>query len=239
MDTHAASSPRSAMHPMILIAAIAVTLFSAAGIAAIMGWIPTTKSGEPTVTATSVPATAPQAPTAVVELPTTTPVPAPKPVQAPAPQPRPVARAEPAPPKPIAAVTRAPVAQPAPAPVTQVPPPAPRVVCYDCGTIESVRQVAAPGEGTGFGAIAGAIGGGVLGHQVGSGRGRDVGTVVGAIGGAIAGHQVEKQVRKSNSYEIDVRMDDGSVKTFTQDTAPAWRTGDRVHTHNGVLREAS
>ncbi len=41
MDT---SAPRNTTHPMILIAALSVTLLSAAGIAAIMGWIPASNS---------------------------------------------------------------------------------------------------------------------------------------------------------------------------------------------------
>ncbi len=239
MNADPITSPRATLHPMIMIAAIAVTLFSAAGIAAIMGWIPMTRSEEPIAAVTNEVVTAP--PAQVLETPPAAPAPQPKAAQAPAP--RQMVRAEPAPPRPVASAEPAPIPSVPPvassAPVVPSPPPAPKPICYDCGTIESVRQVAAPGEGTGFGAIAGAIGGGVLGHQVGSGRGRDVGTVVGAIGGAIAGHQIEKQVRKSSSYEIDVRMDDGSVKTFTQDTAPSWRNGDRVHTQNGVLKEAN
>ena len=39
------------------------------------------------------------------------------------------------------------------------------------------------------GAIIGAVAGGVLGHQVGSGTGRDVATVLGAAGGAAVGSQ--------------------------------------------------
>ncbi len=237
MNADPITTPRAALHPMIIIAAIAVTLFSAAGIAAIMGWIPTTKSQEPIAAVTND--VVPVPPARMLEPPPAAPAPQSKAAQAPAP--REVVRAEPTPPRPVARAEPIPSVPPVTSPAPAVPsaPAAPKAICYDCGTIESVRQVAAPGEGTGFGAIAGAIGGGVLGHQVGSGRGRDVGTVVGAIGGAIAGHQIEKQVRKSNNYEIDVRMDDGSVKTFTQDTAPGWRNGDRVHTHGGVLKEAN
>src|SRR5262245_35246392 len=45
----------------------------------------------------------------------------------------------------------------------------------------------------GAGAAIGAIAGGVLGHQVGSGRGNTAATVAGAIGGGLLGHQVEKR----------------------------------------------
>lgn len=42
------------------------------------------------------------------------------------------------------------------------------------------------------GAIAGALIGGILGHQVGGGRGRDVATAAGAVGGAVAGSNLAR-----------------------------------------------
>ena len=50
----------------------------------------------------------------------------------------------------------------------------------------------------GAGAAIGAIAGGVLGHQVGSGRGNDAATVGGALLGGLIGHQVEKDRRDDN-----------------------------------------
>lgn len=111
--------------------------------------------------------------------------------------------------------------------------------CPACEIVESVRTIATPGQGTGVGAIGGAVAGGVLGHQVGNGRGKDVATVLGAIGGAIAGHQVERHVRKTASYEIEVRFEDGSTRTFTQSTEPVWRAGDKVRVENGVIRSGT
>jgi outer membrane lipoprotein SlyB len=104
--------------------------------------------------------------------------------------------------------------------------------------VENVREVAKAGSGTGAGAIGGGAIGGVIGHQMGNGRGRDVATVLGAIGGAIAGHQIEKQVRKTNAYEVEVRMEDGTTRVFTQDTMPQWRIGEPVRIVNGVIRPA-
>lgn len=48
----------------------------------------------------------------------------------------------------------------------------------------------------GGGAAIGAIAGGVLGHQVGSGRGNDAATIGGALLGGLIGHQVEKDRRE-------------------------------------------
>ncbi|MBL8447130.1 MAG: glycine zipper 2TM domain-containing protein [Zoogloeaceae bacterium] len=100
--------------------------------------------------------------------------------------------------------------------------------CAHCGVVESVRQIQASGEGTGLGAIAGGVVGGVLGNQVGKGSGNAVATIAGAVAGGYAGHQVEKRVRTSTQYEIAVRMDDGQRRVLTRKSAPTWRQGDRV-----------
>ncbi len=111
----------------------------------------------------------------------------------------------------------------------------PAAVCGTCGTIESVREVTQPGEGSWIGSVAGGVVGGLLGNQIGRGNGRALATVAGAVGGAFAGHEVEKHVRTDRQYEITVRFDDGSVRTFTDAQAPAWRSGDRVRLDNGQL----
>jgi outer membrane lipoprotein SlyB len=118
-------------------------------------------------------------------------------------------------------------------PVRQRPP------CFDCGTIESVRQIEKKGEGSGLGAVAGGLLGGLLGHQTGGGRGRDVMTVVGAVGGAVAGHQIEKNTKKSTAYEVTVRFEDGTTRILQQANEPAWRMGDRVRVINSEIVPAS
>jgi len=108
-------------------------------------------------------------------------------------------------------------------------------VCTNCGSVISVTQVKHQGEGSGLGAIGGAVVGGVLGHQVGSGRGRDVATVAGAGAGAYAGHQIEKNVKTTNSFVVGVRMDDGSTRNFPYESEPAFRIGDKVQVVEGKL----
>ena len=131
------------------------------------------------------------------------------------------------------------VAAPAPVPASPVvtappadsaPPP-----CLNCGTIDSVREVAQPGEGSGLGAVAGGVVGGLLGSQVGGGSGKTIATVLGVAGGAYAGHEIEKARKKITRHEITVRMNDGTLRTLTQDSAPVWRSGDRVRIENGAL----
>jgi len=211
METQAARTT----HPLIIIAAVTVTLFSLVGIGAVLGWIPTSvgnpKSAEPPAAIAEAPAQA-------------TPQPAePKPV-AKHPRPKPVAKSE------------------APKPVVQaasVPPPPPPMVaaiCRECAVIEQIQEVEKAGETSGAGAVGGAVVGGVLGHQVGSGRGKDVATILGAIGGSLAGNQVEKTARKTKEYQIWVRYENGTKGLFVQPTPPSWRIGDKVKVVDGVIR---
>lgn len=122
------------------------------------------------------------------------------------------------------------IPSPPAAPVPAAAPP----LCRECGTVENVREIAVQGEGSALGAVAGGLLGGVLGHQVGRGSGKDLATIAGAVGGAFAGHQVEKNVRTGKQFQVAVRFDDGTVRSFTQ-ANPAWRSGDRVRLANGTL----
>lgn len=204
-------------HPLVIIAAIAITLFSLVGIGAVLGWIPTSV-GNPGATNTPV-AQAPEQPAAQPEQA--------KPVEhQPAVRPKPVARSEP----------------PHVAAHASVPPAPPVVVaaiCRECAVVEEVREVEKAGQASGAGAVGGAVVGGVIGHQMGGGRGRDVATVLGALGGGLAGNQIEKNAKKSVEYQIVIRYEDGSKGLFTQATPPSWRSGDKVKVINGVIQGRS
>lgn len=109
-------------------------------------------------------------------------------------------------------------------------------VCHDCGVVLEVKEVEVLGKGTGMGAIAGGVGGAVIGHQIGDNR---AGTAVGAVVGAVAGHQIERKAREHTKYEITVRMNDGSVRSLSDETGTplAFRSGDKVHvSKEGVIR---
>jgi hypothetical protein len=86
-------------------------------------------------------------------------------------------------------------------------------VCASCGTVEAVRVVEV--------------------------RGSTAPTVPGAAGSASAGSGFEKNVQKRASYRVTVRMDDGSIRTVAQPTAPAAAPGDRVRIVNGALAARS
>ena len=61
-------------------------------------------------------------------------------------------------------------------------------------------------------------------------------TVVGVGAGAYAGHEIEKNMNKSVSYQIRVRMNDGSLRTVYERAQPAVRIGEKVRvTRNGVV----
>ena len=108
-------------------------------------------------------------------------------------------------------------------------------ICGNCGTIESVNAIQQAAQPNGIGAVAGAVLGGILGNQVGGGNGRKLATVAGAVGGGFAGNEVERRTRTTTNYEIRVRMEDGSVRSFPDSGQSGWRSGDRIKVVNGRL----
>ena len=119
----------------------------------------------------------------------------------------------------------------------QTAPPA-KAGCIDCGVVRSVRHVETKGGASGVGAVAGGVLGGVIGHQFGSGRGNTAATIAGAGAGAYAGHQVEKSRNRKSSWSVAVRMDNGTTRTFSYNSKPPFRDGDRVKTIEGGKRLA-
>jgi outer membrane lipoprotein SlyB len=110
-------------------------------------------------------------------------------------------------------------------------------VCSYCGVIESVEAVQRKGQGTGVGVVAGGVLGAAMGNQVGHGNGRAAMTVLGAVGGGLAGNEVEKRARAETVFQVKVRLDDGSVRTIEQATAP--KVGARVELHGNSLKAAA
>jgi hypothetical protein len=47
--------------------------------------------------------------------------------------------------------------------------------------------------------------------------------------------EVERSARNHKRYHVSVRLPDGSVKTVSSDTPPAWKSGDKVRVANGKL----
>lgn len=224
-------------HPLLLAAAASVTILSLAGVGVLAGWLPGPGAhGAEAVRPVS--ATAPLAAAAPISIQQTVTVPQEKTKPAAKSSgraPAPARRAEPLPvqlPAPaLAATTPALAVSPAPT-YAAAALPAP---CLDCGVVESVREVMVEAKGSGGGAIAGGLVGGLIGNQWGRGATRDIATVLGAVGGAYAGNHIEKSVKEGKRYDVLVRFEDGSTRTFSSDSPPAWHSGDRVKLQNGLL----
>jgi outer membrane lipoprotein SlyB len=179
------------LYPLMVIAAIAVIIFSVAGIATMMGWLPTVHSqGESTAQNESA------------------------------------AQNEPA----TQGASGARFAPDRPRMTTSA-----AAACADCGVVESIRTVESKGHGSGLGAIGGALVGGVLGNQVGRGSGRTAATVVGAGAGAYAGNEIEKNTKTSVSYQVRVRMNDGSIRTLYERSQPALTIGQKVRVNGSEI----
>jgi outer membrane lipoprotein SlyB len=212
----------SRLHPLIIVAATAVILTCLVAIGAMTGVIPMKRT-----TTTDV-VTAPGAPAPQVQSSALQPTsPAPTAAQR-------TAQARTAPPATgttAAAAGAGALAGSGPA-HTAAPPP-----CANCGTVTAVRAVTQQGEASPIGPAAGALLGGILGHQIGHGTGQTIATAVGAGVGAAGGVEVERRMKSTTSYVIDVRMEDGSVRHFsspTQSVSP----GAKVKVIDGKLHLA-
>jgi len=225
------SPARGRTHPLLLIAALAVVLFCLVGTAAILGWLPSSVGGNAERQLSEADRLALAATLPQDQAPTYAAVPVAPPVQ-------PLAPVAPAPAQALApAPVAAPVKESKPTQVASAE--NDRNWCSNCGNVESVRTITTRAEGSGLGAAGGAVVGGLLGNQVGGGSGRQLATVAGAIGGAVAGNQIEGNMKATTSYEIRVRLDDGTLRTFRQNSQPQWRSGDRVRIVKGRLRSVA
>jgi outer membrane lipoprotein SlyB len=201
----------SKLHPMVMAAAAAVVLVSGVGVAAIMGWLPSSNSHnqDPSLAPNGQPLVEQSAPSREQAR-------------------EPVREAR----EPVREQVREKQV------VKHTPVKSAPAVCNNCGVVEAVNEIETRAEGSGVGAVGGALVGGLLGNQVGAGNGRKLATVAGAIGGAVAGNQIEGRVKANKSYDITVRMNDGSVRKFHQTEQPSWHQGDDVRVVDGGLRSA-
>ena len=100
--------------------------------------------------------------------------------------------------------------------------------CNECGTVVDLKKIEKEGQASGGGAVIGGIAGGVLGHQIGSGRGNTAATIAGAAGGAYAGHQIEKSRNKTVTYQVVVKTEDGRTHHFDYKEQTGFHVGDKV-----------
>ena len=110
-------------------------------------------------------------------------------------------------------------------------------VCRECGVVESVTAVKVQGQTNGVGAVAGGVGGALVGNRIAGSRNRTLGGVVGAVGGGLLGNAIEKHERTSTVYDVSVRMEDGSLRTVRESTSPA--VGEKVRVDSDGLHDRS
>ena len=107
-------------------------------------------------------------------------------------------------------------------------------VCATCGVIDGYSAVQVRGQNNGVGAVAGGLGGALVGSKI-AGRGNhSVGGVIGAIGGGLLGNAIESHERVATVYDVRVRMADGSMRTVRQSSVP--NVGQRVSVDGNTLR---
>ena len=139
----------------------------------------------------------------------------------------------------IAVLLLAGVASPLPAqtgtplPPAGAPNPASTEACDRCGTITSIRQAASKDSWTPLGTVSTTGAGtsdlapmGVTQYQVGRDLSKQGTVVLGAAGGVA--YQSRPSSLNAQRWELVVRMDDGSVRSVTQNYQPMLQSGDRV-----------
>jgi len=216
-------SPRSRIHPLIAAAAVSVILVSGVGVAAMTGILPTSKAVPAAVTPPALLDSQPSdslnglKPSVQPQAPSTAPA-------------RPVTHRHHVNPAERNTASNEPGRAPAGPAYTA----APAVDPY-AGQVVSVNTVKTPEPTTGLGALGGAVIGGLAGTQIGNGRGRTAATIVGALGGGLAGNTVEHAVHKATTYDVQVRMEDGSYRNFSYQTDPGLQAGQRVHVSGDSL----
>ena len=107
-------------------------------------------------------------------------------------------------------------------------------VCTTCGVIDGYSPVKVQGQNNGIGAVAGGLGGALVGSKI-AGRGNHtLGGAIGAVGGGLLGNAIESHERTSSAYDVRGRMADGSIRTVRQATVPA--VGQRVNVEGNTLK---
>jgi outer membrane lipoprotein SlyB len=107
------------------------------------------------------------------------------------------------------------------------------------GYVRNITALDAGRRTSGAGAILGAVVGGVVGNQIGSGTGRAAATGIGAVAGAVAGNRIEESRNRGQGemyYQVDVRMDNGDLRSFDYYDVNGLRVGDRVRIEGEQLQ---
>lgn len=110
--------------------------------------------------------------------------------------------------------------------------------CRDCGIVTRIdvvqpNRTAPGGTGAVLGGIVGAVAGNQISRQTGGSKGnRNISSVGGAVGGAVAGNAIQNR-SNGESYDIQVKMDDGRVIMVNQHDLQGIRENAAVRVVNG------
>ena len=107
--------------------------------------------------------------------------------------------------------------------------------CPRCGVVQQIQSKTVEGPSNPAAAVAGAVLGGVLGHQIGGGRGKDVATAAGAVGGAVVGDRIARQRGARSYYEVTVELESGQQEQVAMQSLEGLRPGDAVRIADGTL----
>ncbi|CAN5213124.1 hypothetical protein BH11PSE10_BH11PSE10_16850 [soil metagenome] len=113
---------------------------------------------------------------------------------------------------------------------------APARLCDECFRVVGVRSEERKGQGSGLGAVGGALIGGLLGNQVGGGNGKKLATVGGAVAGGMAGNEIERRNKSERVWFIQMVNRDGSSQSHQQSHDPEVRDGDVVVLRDGQIQ---
>jgi outer membrane lipoprotein SlyB len=120
-------------------------------------------------------------------------------------------------------------------------PPATRGTCYDCGTVTRIEVASTSGSNVpnATGGVLGGIVGAVAGREIAkhntdsTGR-TNTATVAGAAAGAVIGNAIQNRAQANNgSYNVYVRLANGSSTVVTQNDLGGIREGSSVRVYNG------
>ena len=106
--------------------------------------------------------------------------------------------------------------------------------------VSLIRPATGATGGSGAGTVLGAVVGGALGNQIGSGSGRAAATILGAVGGAVVGNRLSGGGAPAYNtagpvYRVSVQTDQGHMRTYDVSATGDLRPGDRVRIENGVI----
>lgn len=121
------------------------------------------------------------------------------------------------------------------------PAPSSSTTCYDCGTVTRIEMVSSQASNVpnATGAVLGGIVGAVAGREIAdkssdSQSRKNVATVAGAAAGAAIGNAIQNKSQANNgTYNVYVRMANGTSTVVTQNDLGTIREGSYVRVYNG------